>query len=106
LSAEPVTGFATRRLLRDPSSSEPFLLGEGGMLVMRVDGRLPTRTFGTVASTDGVTFEPLFRRVRAQATTESFGDGAEAMLLAVGKGRLVVSARGARFSLLLLADDI
>jgi uncharacterized protein (AIM24 family) len=106
LSAEPVTGFATRRLLKDPSSSDPFLIAEGGWLVMKVDGRLPTRTFGTVASTDGVTFEPLFRRVRAQTTTEPFGEGPEAMLLAVGKGRMVVSARGARFSLLLLADDI
>jgi tetratricopeptide (TPR) repeat protein len=106
LGAEPVTGFATRRLLKDPSSSDPFLVADGGMLVMKVDGRLPTRTFGTVASTDGVTFEPLYRRIRAQATTEPFGEGPEAMLLAVGKGRMVVSARGARFSLLLLADDI
>jgi tetratricopeptide (TPR) repeat protein len=106
LAAEPVPAFATRRLLREPSSTEPFLLAEPGMLVMRVDGRLPTRTFGTLASTDGVTFEPLHRRIRAQATDEPFGDGAEAMLVAVGKGRIIVSARGARFMLLALADDI
>jgi tetratricopeptide (TPR) repeat protein len=106
LPAEPVTAFATRRLLRAPTSDEPFLLADGGMLVMRVDGRLPTRTLGTVASTEGVTFEPLFRRVRAQSTQEAFGEGAEAMLMAVGHGRIVVAARGARFSVLALADDI
>jgi uncharacterized protein (AIM24 family) len=105
-AAEPVTEFATRRLLKDPTTVEPFHLAESGMLVMKVDGRLPTRTFGTIASTDGVTFEPLYRRVRAQSTTETFGDGAEAMFVAVGRGRIVVAARGAKFSVLALADDI
>jgi uncharacterized protein (AIM24 family) len=76
------------------------------MLMMRVDGRLATRTLGTVASTEGVTFEPLFRRVRAQATQEPFGDGPEAMFAAVGRGRIVVAARGAKFCVLALADDI
>jgi uncharacterized protein (AIM24 family)/thioredoxin-like negative regulator of GroEL len=104
--AEPVPAFATRRLLREPTAEEPFLADDGGMLVMRVDGRLPTRTLGTVASTGSVAFEPLFRRVRAQATQEPFGEGAEAMFVAVGRGRVIVAARGARFSLLLLSDDI
>lgn len=105
-AAEPVSAFAIKRLLKEPSSTEPFLLADTGMLVMKIDGRLPTRTFGTVASTDGVVFEPLYRRVRAQATQEPFGEGADAMLVAVGRGRVIVSARGARFSVLALADDI
>jgi uncharacterized protein (AIM24 family) len=104
--AEPASGFATRRLLREPTPDETFLLGDGGMLVMRVDGRLATRTLGTVASTGTISFEPMFRRVRAQATEEPFGEGAEAMFMAVGRGRVVTSARGARFTLLALTDDI
>ena len=98
--AEAVPAFATRRLLRDPTAAEPILLGDGGMLVMRVDGRLPTRTLGTVASTGTIAFEPLHRRVRAQSSAETFGDGAEAMFVAVGHGRIIVAARGARFSVL------
>ncbi len=104
--AEPVASFATRRLLREPTAEEPFLVADDGMLVMRVDGRLPTRTLGTIASTGTIAFEPIFRRVRAQATQEPFGEGAEAMFVAVGRGRVIVAGRGARFTLLALADDI
>jgi tetratricopeptide (TPR) repeat protein len=99
----PVAAFATARLL---APGEPFALAEGGMLVLRVDGRLPTRTFGAIASTGSLTFEPLLRRIRAQPSDEPFGDGAEAMFVAVGKGVMAVAARGARFELLSLADDI
>jgi uncharacterized protein (AIM24 family) len=99
-----VATFATQRLLS--AGDQPFVLVEGGMLVVRVDGRLPTRTFGAIASTGTLTFEPLFRRVRAQATEEPFGEGAEAMFVAVGKGLMVVSPRGGRFTALSLADDI
>jgi uncharacterized protein (AIM24 family) len=34
------------------------------------------------------------------------GEGAEAMFVAVGRGRIIVAARGARFSVLALADDV
>jgi uncharacterized protein (AIM24 family) len=73
---------------------------------MRVDGRLPTRTLGAIASTGQLVFEPLTRRIRAQSSDEPFGEGAEAMFVAVGRGRMVVAARGARFALLALTDDI
>ncbi|HZS38772.1 MAG TPA: tetratricopeptide repeat protein [Polyangia bacterium] len=102
----PVAAFATARLLRPGGMGDPFALAEGGMLVLRVDGRLPTRTFGAIASTGQLTFEPLQRRVRGQAVDEPFGEGAEAMFVSVGKGLMVVAPRGARFTLLALADDI
>jgi tetratricopeptide (TPR) repeat protein len=104
--AMPVAAFATARLLQPGGPGEPFLLSETGMLVMRVDGRLPTRTSGAVASTGQLAFEPLTRRIRAQSSEEPFGEGAEAMFVAVGRGRMVVAARGARFALLALSDDI
>ena len=73
---------------------------------VRVDGKLPTRTFGAIASSGQLTFEPLTRRVRGQPTDEPFGDGADAMFFAIGHGLVVVAPRGARFTALALADDI
>ncbi len=103
---KPVSTFATARLLRPGGLGEAFSLAEGGMLVVRVDGRMPTRTFGAIASTGQLTFEPMTRRVRGQATEEPFGEGGEAMFAAHGRGLMVVAPRGARFTLLALSEDI
>ncbi len=102
----PVAAFATARLLRAGAMGEPFALAEGGMLVVRVDGRLPTRTFGAIASSGQLTFDPMMRRVRGQPTDEPFGDGADAMFMAHGHGLVVVAPRGAIFTALALTDDI
>jgi uncharacterized protein (AIM24 family) len=102
----PVAAFATTRLLRAGGLGEPFAMAEGGVLVVRVDGRLPTRTLGAIASTGQLVFEPLHRRVRGQGTEEPFGEGADAMFLARGHGLIVVAPRGARFHALALAEDI
>jgi hypothetical protein len=102
----PVAAFATARLLRAGAMGEPFALAEGGMLVVRVDGKLPTRTFGAIASSGQLSFEPMARRVRGQPVEEPFGDGADAMFMATGSGLIVVAPRGAKFTALSLADDI
>lgn len=102
----PVAAFATARLLRAGAMGEPFALAEGGMLVVRVDGKLPTRTFGAIASSGQLTFQPMTRRVRGQPNEEPFGDGADAMFQATGHGLIVVAPRGAKFTALALADDI
>lgn len=102
----PVAAFATARLLRAGAMGEPFALAEGGMLVVRVDGKLPTRTFGAIASSGQLSFEPMRRRVRGQPNEEPFGDGADAMFYATGHGLVVVAPRGAKFTALALADDI
>jgi uncharacterized protein (AIM24 family) len=102
----PVAAFATARLLRAGAMGEPFALAEGGMLVVRVDGKLPTRTWGAIASSGQLTFDPLMRRVRGQPTDEPFGEGADAMFQATGSGLVVVAPRGAKFTALALADDI
>lgn len=104
--ARPVAAFATARLLRPPVAGEVFGLAEGGLLLVRVDGKVATRTIGAVASTGSITFEPLMRRVRAQATDEPFGEGGEAMFMANGQGVMVVAPRGAQMTLLALTDDI
>lgn len=101
-----VAEFATARLLRAAKLGEPFALAEGGMLIVRIDGRLPTRTLGAIASSGQLTFEPMMRRVRGKTTAEPFGDGAEALFLTQGNGLIVVAPRGARFTALALKDDI
>lgn len=102
----PIAEFATARLLRPGKAGEPFAIAEGGMLVLRVDGRLPTRTFGAIASTGQLAFEPMTRRARGRATDESFGVGIESMFLTTGKGLIVVAPRGARFTALALSEDV
>jgi len=103
---KPVAAYATSRLLRPGGPGEPFWLAEGGILLVRVDGRLPTRTWGAIASTGQLTFEPVQRRVRGHAVDETFGEGGEALFAACGNGLMVVSPRGGKFALLQLVDDI
>jgi Flp pilus assembly protein TadD/uncharacterized protein (AIM24 family) len=101
-----VAEFATARLLRPAELGEPFALAEGGMLVLRIDGRLPTRTLGAIASTGQLAFEPMMKRVRGKSTEEPFGEGPEALFVTSGTGLIVVSPRGAKFTALALKDDI
>jgi tetratricopeptide (TPR) repeat protein/uncharacterized protein (AIM24 family) len=101
-----VAAFATARLVQAGPHGEPFALAEGGMLMLRVDGRLVTRTFGAIASTGSIIFEPLYRRVRGRSTEEPFGEGIDALFVAVGQGAIAVASRGAHFQLLSLSDDI
>jgi uncharacterized protein (AIM24 family) len=102
----PVTAFATSRLLRPGGLGDPFALADGGMLIIRVDGRLCTRTFGAIASTGQLEFEPLCRRVRGQSSEEPFGEGADAMFTALGHGLIVVAPRGHHLQALALSEDI
>jgi uncharacterized protein (AIM24 family) len=101
-----VAAFATARLLRPGALGDPFALAEGGLLVIRIDGRLCTRTLGAIASTGQLEFKPLHRRVRGRASEESFGEGADAMLLALGHGLMVVAPRGQNLQALALSEDI
>src|SRR5262249_23693711 len=101
-----ITEFATARLLRPAQLGEPFALAEGGMLVVRIGGRLAPRPLGAIASPGQPAFEPLGKRVRGRAVEEPFGAGAEAMFAASGHGLIVVSPRGARFTALALKDDV
>lgn len=76
------------------------------MLVLRIGGRLLTRTAGAIAQAGQLVFQPLERRVRGQTSNEPFGQGPEAMFCAVGRGMMVVAPSGHRFAALALTDDI
>jgi uncharacterized protein (AIM24 family) len=104
--AEPVASFASARMLRAAAGGEAFALAEGGLLVTSVVDRVYTRTIGAVASSSSLTFEPLRRRVRGQVVEEAFGEEAESMFLAAGRGAMLVSPRGGHFLLLRLEEDV
>jgi Flp pilus assembly protein TadD/uncharacterized protein (AIM24 family) len=106
LPAEPVASFANARMLHGAAGGEAFALAEGGLLVIQVGEKLFTRTLGAISSSASLTFEPLRRRVRGQTVEEVFGDEAETMFLAAGKGSMLVSPRGGHFVSLRLEDDV
>jgi uncharacterized protein (AIM24 family) len=104
----PLALFVEKRELR-PAANDvsgangPFTLA-GELLVVRVDGRVPVRTAGALASSGKLAYAPLLRRVRGKAGEEPFGEGEDAMVVASGSGVIVVSPRGSRFTALALGD--
>lgn len=105
--AMPVAAFATNRLLRVPIA-EPFAIGEGGFLLVRVDGQQATRTANAVVSTGTLAFTPLQRRVRGVRSDELFSDGDSSapMMQVDGKGIVVFAPAEGEFAVLDLAEDI
>ena len=102
-----VAAFATQRLLVIPPG-EAFGLTGGGFLIIAVDGQQATRTTGALVSSGTLSFSPLSRRVRGQATDEQFGDGGEpgGMMVAQGNGILLFARGDGMFTVLDLAEDI
>jgi uncharacterized protein (AIM24 family) len=102
----PVTEFATQRLVSRGVFGEPFGLTDRGLLIIRVDGQLSSRTAGAVLSTGQMTFEPLYRRERGQFTEDLFGGEADGLSQVSGKGLILVAPQGQRFTALSLQNDI
>ncbi|MBI4508162.1 MAG: tetratricopeptide repeat protein [Deltaproteobacteria bacterium] len=101
-----VTAFATSRLIRPDDGNLPFELAAGGTLIVRVRGRVVTRTEGVLASGGALSYEPAVKRVRGRMTEEPLGSEARPMFSVSGEGHLVASPRGGRFTALQLVDDI
>src|SRR5205823_552822 len=66
----PLAAFIDRRELRPPAG-EPFAIA-GELLVVRVDGKVPMRTVGALASSGRLAYAPVVRRVRGKASEEPF----------------------------------
>ena len=60
------------------------------------------RTAGALVSSGRLAYAPVMRRLRGKGTTETFGDGEEALVQATGSGLVVVSPRGGMFAVLAL----
>jgi uncharacterized protein (AIM24 family) len=102
----PLTELATARLIRPEDGDAPFEIGAGGVLIVRVDERVLSRTEEVVVSCGDLAFEPATRRVRGAATGEVFGDGDKNLFIVTGKGYLVAAAAGQVFTAVALDDDI
>jgi hypothetical protein len=101
--AMPLARFLERGELRAPPG-EPFAVSPDGLLVIHVDGKLPMRTSGALASSGRLSYAPMRRRVRGRITDEPFGEGDDAMVMATGTGVVVVSPRAMRFTAVRLAE--
>jgi uncharacterized protein (AIM24 family) len=102
---QPLSMFATSRLLRPDDGELPFELGAGDTLIVRVRGRLISRTAGVIVSGGELSYEPATQRVRGRSTDDAFGDEDRPMFVVAGEGHLCASASGGKFAVVELADD-
>ena len=105
VGAMPLIRFTDRAEVR-PLPGEPYTLTSDGFLAVRVDGRLPMRTVGAVASSGRLAYAPILRRHRGRTSEEPFGDGDDALVAASGTGLVLVSPRALRFTALRLAETL
>jgi uncharacterized protein (AIM24 family) len=102
----PVSEFATARLVRPDDGDLPFELAAGGTLIVRVRGRLMSRTEGVVVSGGELAYEPATKRVRGRNNEDPFGTEERPMFIVSGIGHLVAAPAGGVFTALELQDDI
>jgi uncharacterized protein (AIM24 family) len=101
-----LTDYVAKRLVRPEEGDRAIELGAGGALVLRIRGRLLSRTLGVIASGGDLTYEPQVKRMRGKAMEDMFGQGPDQVFAISGAGHLVALPRGGVFSALLLEDDI
>jgi Flp pilus assembly protein TadD/uncharacterized protein (AIM24 family) len=102
----PLSEFATARLIRPEDGDHALEIGAGGMLLVRVNGKMMSRTEGVVVSGGDLAYEPATRRVRGQQTGEPFGSDGRLLFHVSGKGHLVAAPGGDHFAAVVLDDDI
>lgn len=107
-SAPPVllAEFATSRLVRPDDGDHPFEVSTTGVLVVRVNGKMFSRTEGVDVTGGQLSYEPATRRSRGAQTAEAFDDGERPMFVVSGKGHLVAMPLGGVFTAVQLDDDI
>jgi Flp pilus assembly protein TadD/uncharacterized protein (AIM24 family) len=103
---EPLSSFGTARLIRPDDSDLPFELAAGDTLIVRVRGRILSRTEGVIVSGGELAYEPAGKRVRGRMTEEPFGTEDRPMFFVSGQGHLIATPRGGKFTALQLSDDI
>ncbi len=103
---QPLSEFATARLVRPEEGDHPFEITSAGVLILRVEGRMYARTEGVDVTGGDLSYEPATRRVRGAQTQEQFATGERQMYLVSGKGILIASPLGGEFTAVQLDDDI
>jgi len=106
VAPRPLSEFATTRLIRPEEGHYALETGAGGVLIIRVEQRIMSRTEGVIVSNTGLSYEPATRRVRGKPTDEPLGTDDRKIFIIGGKGHLIVSPLGEVFTSVILDDDI
>jgi tetratricopeptide (TPR) repeat protein len=102
----PLTELATQRLIRPEDGDHPFEIGAGGVLIVRVSGKVLSRTEGAIVLCGELGFEPAARHARGIATSEPFGEAESRISVVSGRGYIVVAPGGDCFTAVALDDDV
>ncbi len=103
---QPLSEFATTRLVRLEDGEEPFEISAGGVLIVRVSDKMFSRTEGVDISGGQLTYEPALRRSRGQNRAEPFATAGRQMFAVTGHGHLIAASLGGQFTAVSLDDDI
>ncbi|MBK9031327.1 MAG: tetratricopeptide repeat protein [Myxococcales bacterium] len=103
---QPLSEFATTRLVRLEDGDEPFEISAGGVLIVRVREKMWSRTEGVDVTGGQLEYEPAQRRSRGQSRTEPFETAGRAMFSVTGQGHLIAAPLGGQFTAVTLDDDI
>jgi len=103
---QPLSEFATSRLVRPEDGDHPFEISAGGVLIVRVTDKMYTRTEGVDVTGGKLAYEPAMRRARGQNRAEPFETDGRPMFAVTGKGHLIAAPVGGQFTAVSLDDDI
>ncbi len=103
---QPLSEFATARLVRPEDGDQPFELSAGGFLIVRVSDKMFSRTEGVDVTGGSLTYEPAQRRARGQTRAEPFASAGRPMFQVSGHGHLIAAPLGGQFTAVALDDDI
>jgi uncharacterized protein (AIM24 family) len=104
-AARPLAGWTAERVIRTAGAGALELAADGALIV-RVAGRVLSRTDGVVARGGALTSEPATRRFRGAASTEPLGEDGRRLAQLSGDGFLVVEPGDGVFAALALDGDI
>lgn len=103
---QPLSEFATARLIRPEDGDHAFEISAGGVLIVRVNDRIYTRTEGVNVTGGELAYEIATRRVRGSRTGEPFGADGRRLFVVTGNGHLIAAPIGDHFTAVTLDDDI
>jgi Flp pilus assembly protein TadD/uncharacterized protein (AIM24 family) len=103
---QPLSEYATSRLVRPEDGDHPFEISAGGVLIVRVTDKMFTRTEGVDVTGGKLSYEPSMRRSRGQNRAEPFETDGRPMFTVTGRGHLIAAPLGGQFTAVSLDDDI
>ncbi len=103
---QQLTSFLHQRLVMPKLARDIFEIQAGGALVVRVSGRLISRTDGVVSSGGALTYSGALRRSKGRLGEEPLGSDDSPVYEITGEGFMIAMPRGGRFTALRLDDDV